>query len=106
MVIDTITAVISLQQQTGLDGCLMREPPNPLTMVKCVELAFEAESFSSFGLWLVVIIESTVMVISRLAIDGMVSVGAFLCSLFKRAKLAAVKFLPENVLWFGYNSGR
>lgn len=77
MVIDTITAVISLQQQTGFVGCLIREPPNPLTMVKCVELALEAESFS-FGLWFVVIIESTVIVISRFAIDGMFLVGAFL----------------------------
>lgn len=98
MVIDTITAVISLQQQTGFDGCRIREPPNPLTIVKCVELAFDAESCSTFGLCVPVVIESTVMVISRVAIDGTVSVGAFWCNLFKRAKLAAVKILPENVL--------
>ncbi len=46
MVIDTITAVNDLQQQTGFAGCLLREPPNPLTTVKCVELAFDAESGS------------------------------------------------------------
>lgn len=95
MVIDTITAVISLQQQTRFGGCLAREPPNPFTMVKCVELAVDTTSLS-FGLWLVVTIESTVIVISRLVVAV-----AFLCCLFRRAKLAAVKFLPENVLYMG-----
>lgn len=67
IVIETITAVMSLQQQTDLVGCLIREPPNPLTIVKCVELALDAESFS-FVLLFVVVIDSTVIVISRLAV--------------------------------------
>lgn len=99
MVIVTITAVISLQQQTGFVGCLTREPPYPLTMVKWVELAFDTASFS-FGLWFdVVIIESTVIVISRFAIDDGITDGVPSCSSFKRAKLAAVKFAWENVLY-------
>lgn len=97
MVIDTITAVIRLQQQADFLGCLRREPPNPLTTVKCVELAFDTASFS-FGLWFcAVVIDSTVMVNSRFV--GAVSIGAFLCRLSKRARLAVVKSLPENVLY-------
>lgn len=97
IVIETMTAVISLQQQTGLVGCFIREPPNPLTIVKCVELALDAESFS-FVLLLAVVIDSTVIVISRFAVVGMALVGALLCNLFKRARLAAVKFVLQNVL--------
>lgn len=97
IVIVTITAVISLQQ-TGFAGCLIREPPYPLTIVKCVELAFEAASFSFVLLFVDVTIESTVIVISRFD-DGFVLAGASLCSSFKRAKLAAVKFARENVLY-------
>lgn len=102
MVIETITAVIWLQQQAGLVDCFPRAPPNPLTIVKWVELAFDAESFS-FGLLLLLpvvgTIESTVIVNSRSAIGCFVLPGSgCLCCLSKRAKLAAVKFFPENVL--------
>lgn len=98
MVIDTITAVIRLQQQADFVGCLTRDPPNPFTTVKWVELAFDMTSFS-FGLsiWFVVI-ESTVIVNSRFA-AGTISVGPFRCILFMRSKLAVVKSLPENVLY-------